>query len=165
MDADKKLALGEKIELLWDLSRPYRAGFALGFLAVSLTLALILTGQKSEKLSFKAEPRQKPQTAESTLSSGPVAEFLGASTSAAVKKKTVPAKIPSPVSNQSKKININTANTGLLESLPYIGPVMAARIIDYRTNHGPFKSIDALDNVKGIGPKTIEKFRSLVTVE
>lgn len=63
------------------------------------------------------------------------------------------------------RININKAGMDELVTLPYIGEVKAKAIIEYRNTHGPFKSVDELDNVKGIGPKTIEKLKSLVTVE
>ena len=46
-----------------------------------------------------------------------------------------------------------------------VGPAMAARIIEYRTANGPFRSIDDLDNVKGIGPRTLDKLRPMVTTE
>ena len=64
----------------------------------------------------------------------------------------------------SGKVNINTADEAALDSLPQVGPVTAQAIIDYRNANGPFKSIDELDNVKGIGPATIAKFRDLVTI-
>ena len=52
-------------------------------------------------------------------------------------------------------IDINRANKNELEKLPRIGPAMANRIIEYRNNFGPFKSINDLTNVKGIGKKTL----------
>ena len=52
-------------------------------------------------------------------------------------------------------IDINRANEKELEKLPRIGPAMANRIIEYRNTKGPFKSIDELTNVKGIGKKTL----------
>lgn len=61
-------------------------------------------------------------------------------------------------------ININEADAKLLETLPGIGPVKARAIIEYRTQHGPFKRVEDLIKVKGIGPKTLEKIRPLVTV-
>jgi competence protein ComEA len=61
-------------------------------------------------------------------------------------------------------VNVNTGSESDLEALPGIGPVLAQRIIDYRTDHGPFASVDDLDDVSGIGPATLEDLRDLVTV-
>jgi competence protein ComEA len=61
-------------------------------------------------------------------------------------------------------VNINTADEPTLETLNGVGPVLAAAIIQYRTEHGPFASIDQLDEVSGIGPATVEDLRSQVTV-
>ncbi len=61
-------------------------------------------------------------------------------------------------------VNVNTATAEELEALPGIGPVLAQKIIEYRTAHGPFPSVDALDDVSGIGPATLEELRPLVTV-
>jgi len=64
-----------------------------------------------------------------------------------------------------RKININTASAAELELLPGIGPALAGRIIEYRSGSGPFRTVDQLDDVKGIGPRTLEKLRPLVRVE
>jgi competence protein ComEA len=61
-------------------------------------------------------------------------------------------------------VNINTATLEELIALPSIGPTTAQKIIDYRTEHGPFSTIDDLDNVSGIGPSTLDDIRALVTV-
>jgi competence protein ComEA len=61
-------------------------------------------------------------------------------------------------------ININTADEATLETLNGVGPVLAASILQYRTEHGPFASVDQLDEVSGIGPATLEDLRSQVTV-
>jgi len=71
---------------------------------------------------------------------------------------------PTQVSLSNEKININTASLEELEKLPGIGPSKAQAIIDYRTNNGPFKSIEEIKNVKGIGEKTFEKLKDLITV-
>ncbi len=61
-------------------------------------------------------------------------------------------------------ININTATAAELDTLPGIGPTYAQRIIDYRTQNGAFTRVDDLTNVKGIGPKTLDKIRGQITV-
>lgn len=62
-------------------------------------------------------------------------------------------------SQDEKKVSLNQATTGELETLPGIGPSKAAAIIKYREEVGTFKSIDELTNVSGIGEKTLEKLR------
>ena len=61
-------------------------------------------------------------------------------------------------------ININTASAELLETLPGIGPSKAAAIIAYRGAHGPFKTIEDIQEVSGIGPATFAKLAALITV-
>lgn len=83
--------------------------------------------------------------------------------SAPAPKPATPA-IPKPPA-PSGKLNVNKATQAELELLPGIGPAMAKRIVDYRTAHGLFKRLEDLDKVNGIGPKTLDKLRPLVTVE
>ena len=61
-------------------------------------------------------------------------------------------------------ININAATATELEALPGIGPTLAQRIIDYRTQHGPFQSIEDIMNVSGIGPAIFDQIQALITV-
>jgi competence protein ComEA len=61
-------------------------------------------------------------------------------------------------------IDVNTASATDLEELPGVGEVIAAAIVDYRTQNGPFTSVDQLEEVSGIGPATLENIRDLVTV-
>ena len=61
-------------------------------------------------------------------------------------------------------IDINTASQAELESLPDIGPATALDIITYREQNGPFKTIEEIENVKGIGPKTFESIKAFITV-
>ena len=67
-------------------------------------------------------------------------------------------------STSEGKININTAGAAELDKLSGVGPALAERIIQYRTEHGPFARPEDLENVSGIGPKTYEKMASQVTV-
>ena len=61
-------------------------------------------------------------------------------------------------------INLNTATAAELEKLPGIGPTVAARIIEYRLKKGPFKKIEELMNVPGIGEKSFLKLKEQITV-
>jgi len=61
-------------------------------------------------------------------------------------------------------VNINKANSAQLQSLTGIGPTKAQEILKYRKAHGGFKSVDELVNVKGIGPKTVQKLKSQVSI-
>jgi competence protein ComEA len=61
-------------------------------------------------------------------------------------------------------VNINTADATALEALPGVGEVIAAAIVQYRTENGPFTSVDQLEDVSGIGPSTLEEIRPHATV-
>lgn len=63
------------------------------------------------------------------------------------------------------KVNINTADVALLDTLPNIGESRAQGIIDYREAYGPFTSIEQIMDVPGIGEKMFEDLRDLITVD
>jgi competence protein ComEA len=65
---------------------------------------------------------------------------------------------------KDQRINVNTAPSSELVVLPGIGPKKAEAIVLYREANGPFATVDDLIQVKGIGPKTMEKLRPLITV-
>tara|TARA_R110002124_G_scaffold75917_3_gene203530 strand:+ start:1890 stop:2480 length:591 start_codon:yes stop_codon:yes gene_type:complete len=62
------------------------------------------------------------------------------------------------------RVNLNTADAAALDTLPRIGPAMAARILAWREANGRFASVDDLRNIAGIGDATFEGLRDLVTV-
>jgi len=64
-----------------------------------------------------------------------------------------------------KSVNINTSNKPDMMKIPGIGPVTAERIILHREDHRLFNSVEELFNVKGIGPKTLEKIRTYIKIE
>jgi competence protein ComEA len=66
-------------------------------------------------------------------------------------------------SESEDKIDINKAKASLLSTLPGIGEAKANAIVQYRRENGPFKSIEDLLNVSGIGAKTLNKFRDQIT--
>lgn len=79
--------------------------------------------------------------------------------------------IPADASNadgattaSSQPIDLNTASIAELDSLPGVGPATAQAIVDYRSQHGHFRSVDDLLNVRGIGPAKLDEIRGLVRV-
>jgi competence protein ComEA len=76
-----------------------------------------------------------------------------------------PGAAPAPATGvTSGKVNINTASATELEALPGIGEVLAQRIVDYRTQNGPFTSVDQLLDVSGIGDAILAEIRDLVSL-
>lgn len=69
-----------------------------------------------------------------------------------------------PGTTASGLVNLNTADAATLETLPRVGPAMAARIIEWREANGPFTAVDDLLGITGVGDKTFEGLRELVTV-
>lgn len=65
---------------------------------------------------------------------------------------------------ETDKVNINEATVEQLAEIKFIGPAIAERIVEYRTEEGPFGELEDLMKVKGIGQKTFDKIKDQLTI-
>lgn len=72
-------------------------------------------------------------------------------------------KLPAGITSDGK-INLNLADEQTLQEIPGVGPATAEKILTYRENHGRFSKIEDIQNVDGIGAKTFEKIKDMITV-
>jgi len=75
-----------------------------------------------------------------------------------------PVASAAPVKTASK-VNLNRAGVDELQMLPGVGPVLAQRMVEWRKTHGRYRTVDDLQEVKGIGKKRMEQLRPLVMVK
>jgi len=115
-----------------------KAEIALWAMAAAMLIAVVIT-------AWVTVPKMEPVTVKTPVTA---AETTAAPTSVTV----------------SGPIDLNTATADELMTVPGIGPKTAADIIAYRESHGGFDSVDELDNVSGIGPASVEKWRSYFVV-
>jgi len=92
-----------------------------------------------------------------------VGEPTAAATAAPAGRTAQATRTPTPTPALS--VNINTANAQALDPLPGIGPALAQRIVDYREAHGPFKTIEDIMQVKGIGPAEFAAIKDKIVVQ
>jgi competence protein ComEA len=85
--------------------------------------------------------------------------------SIAVQIPTTPPGVAVPTVKAVSKVNLNRASADELQVLPGIGPVLAQRMVDWRKTHGRYRTVDDLQEVKGIGKKRLEQLRPLVMVK
>ena len=78
--------------------------------------------------------------------------------------KPVPAARAAAASTSTEVINLNTATAAQLGSLPGIGPKTADLIVQYRQKNGPFKKVEEIMNVRGVGEKSFLKLKARITV-
>src|SRR5882672_7575676 len=103
-------------------------------------------------MHYTAAMASRPLSA-GTLLSILVFGFLFSQISLATKKKP-----------PDKPVNLNTATSEQLQQVPGIGPVTAGKILQMRKTYGPFKSVDDLLAIRGLGAKRLEKMRKYLTV-
>lgn len=92
-----------------------------------------------------------------------LAMFLAVSLSAVSHPRAFAVQEARPAAT-AQVVNINTATSAQLEALPGIGPSMAQRIVSHRDKNGPFKKLEDLMNIQGIGEKSFLKLRPLLTI-
>jgi competence protein ComEA len=127
---------------------------------VAINLAQELQDQQQITIPAKTEARPTPPPIEGGVP--PTATPQPAQPSSAP---AAPSDTGQEAAPAGQKININTASLDALTTLPGVGPSIGQRIIDYRTEHGPFAAIEGLMDVKGIGQATFAKMKDQVTVQ
>ena len=75
---------------------------------------------------------------------------------------SAPAAPPAASPPSGPALDLNSADSRQLDALPGIGPVLASRIVAHRAAAGPFRTVDELRAVRGIGPRLLERLRPLV---
>ncbi|MER2599687.1 MAG: ComEA family DNA-binding protein [Caldilineales bacterium] len=145
-------------------ARPVLLAVLLTSLLWSGVAAALVLARSPQPVAFAVQPPPATWTPAPTPTQ---AQATALPVPAASASTTVPQRSPAeiPAAAPAALINLNTADVVALETLPAIGAVTAQAIVDYRNQHGPFRSIEELDNVKGIGAATLEKLRPLVTID
>jgi competence protein ComEA len=122
---------------------------------LTINLAMELRDQQQITIPAKAEDRPTPPPIDGGVPPTAIP--------AAAPPPQTEAQPSSPVPGQ--KINLNTASVDELTTLPGVGPAIGQRIVDHRTENGPFTAIEGIMDVKGIGPATFEKMKDQITVQ
>ncbi len=87
--------------------------------------------------------------------------LVGASTAQVA---AAPPAAPKAAASEARPVDLNSADSAALESIPGIGKSLSQRILAFREKNGPFQSVDDLLKVQGVGEKSIQKLRPYLTV-
>jgi competence protein ComEA len=119
----------------------------------------------------KSGPRSAPRAAAGALCIGLALIGLGSRATQAPEGVRAPvvqreAEPPGAAAlRRGEPLDLNRASAAELELLPAIGPALAARIVADRLKFGPFRAVDELTRVRGVGPRTVARLASLLRVE
>jgi competence protein ComEA len=90
--------------------------------------------------------------------------FVALAASAAAHVSAAAPAAPKASASEARPVDLNTADSSALESVPGIGKSLSQRILAFREKNGPFQSVDDLLKVQGVGEKSIQKLRPYLTV-
>ena len=122
---------------------------SIGERALAAQIAAADSARSSRSRRVPKSPKRRPSTKSKADSSFGAPEPR-------IKDRIVPPRPPSVV-------DVNRATQAELERLPRVGPALARRIIAWREQHGPYRSLDDLRHVRGIGPSTLALLAPVVT--
>jgi competence protein ComEA len=122
---------------------------------LAVNMAQELRDQQQITIPAKTEDRPTPLPVDGGVPPTPVPETPVLDQPESIQSNPAPG----------QKININLASVSELTTLPGVGPSIGQRIVDHRTEHGPFAAIEGIMDVKGIGPATFEKMKDQITVQ
>ena len=114
-----------------------------------------------------SSPSTRPATDGAATANAPSSAGMPEASNSPVASSVTSPTSPSPdngTPDSLRRVDLNRATASDLEALPGIGPKLAHRVIEHRTSHGPFKRVEDLRQVKGIGHKKFDRLRSHVLV-
>ena len=154
-----KVTPGEKKEI----TRPRTTKFPININEADVTTLEILPGigrKKAKEIVLFRERKGLFEKPEDIMK----VPGIGKGTFDRIKDKITIGKSSERSNIEKKIIDLNTADLEELMKLPYIGEVKARSILEYREKHGPFRKVEDILNVPGIGPKTFERIKDKIFV-